>query len=84
MALVVILSRAGLGMDPGAFRKLYGAILKLGIVPWAVEWIVVTLLGHYWLEMPWLWSLMLGKRHRNKMIHSVAFFITKVYFQVVL
>lgn len=37
IALVIILTRAGLEMDHEAFKKVWVSILKLGLVPWAVE-----------------------------------------------
>lgn len=36
-ALVIILTRAGLEMDPEAFKKIWVTILKLGLIPWTVE-----------------------------------------------
>lgn len=35
-ALVIILTRAGLEMDPEAFKKIWPTIIKLSIVPWTV------------------------------------------------
>lgn len=35
-ALVIILTRAGLEMDPEAFKKVWPTIIKLSIVPWTV------------------------------------------------
>lgn len=59
-ALVIILIRAGLEMDPGAFKKIYVTILKLGLVPWTVECSVVAVLTHYFLNLPWIWAWALG------------------------
>lgn len=59
-ALVLILIRAGLEMDPAAFRKVYVTILKLGLVPWAVEFGLCAVLAHQFFGMPWLWALALG------------------------
>lgn len=59
-ALVIILTRAGLEMDPEAFKKIWLTILKLGLVPWVVEAAVVCSLSHYMLELPWMWGLLLG------------------------
>lgn len=60
-ALVIILTRAGLEMDPGAFKKLYGVILKLGLIPWTVEAVIMAVMSHYLLDLPWMWGLLLGK-----------------------
>lgn len=59
-ALVLILIRAGLEMDPAAFRKVYVTILKLGLVPWAVEFGLCAVLAHQFFGMPWLYCLALG------------------------
>ena len=59
-ALVIILTRAGLEMDPEAFKKIWVTILKLGLVPWTVEAGVNCVLSHYLLDLPWMWALMLG------------------------
>ncbi|XP_026461632.1 sodium/hydrogen exchanger 9B2 [Ctenocephalides felis] len=59
-ALVIILTRAGLEMDPGAFKKLYGVILKLGLIPWTVEAVIMAVMSHYLLDLPWMWGLLLG------------------------
>lgn len=54
-ALVIILIRAGLEMDPAAFKKVYITILKLGLVPWTVECCLCAVLSHYFFDMPWIW-----------------------------
>lgn len=52
-ALVIILTRAGLEMDPEAFKKIWVTILKLGLVPWTVEAAVNCVICHYLLGLPW-------------------------------
>lgn len=47
-------------MDPAAFRKVYVTILKLGLVPWTVEFALCAVLAHQFLGMPWIWSFALG------------------------
>ncbi|KAH8411908.1 hypothetical protein KR222_002110, partial [Zaprionus bogoriensis] len=59
-ALTVILTRAGLEMEPQAFKKVYKTILKLGIVPWCVEFAVMAVMSHYLLGLPWIWGCLLG------------------------
>ncbi|XP_060662846.1 sodium/hydrogen exchanger 9B2-like isoform X1 [Drosophila nasuta] len=59
-ALTIILTRAGLEMEPEAFKKVYKTILKLGIVPWIVEAAVMTIMSHYLLDLPWIWGCLLG------------------------
>ena len=60
MALVVILLRAGLGLDPVALRSLSFVVLRLAFVPCIVETTVVAVVTHYLLGFPWLWGFMLG------------------------
>ncbi|XP_063699645.1 sodium/hydrogen exchanger 9B2 [Culicoides brevitarsis] len=60
IALTIILVRAGLEMDPEAFKKIYKTILKLAIVPWIVEAAIVVVMAHYLLGLPWLWSCLMG------------------------
>ncbi|KAI5737038.1 hypothetical protein M8J76_009530 [Diaphorina citri] len=60
MALVVILTRAGLDLDPPALRRLWSTVLKLGLVPWAVEAISVVIATHYFLNLPWIWAFLTG------------------------
>ena len=59
-ALVIILTRAGLEMDPEAFKKIWFTILKLGLVPWFVEAGVNCVMCHYLLSLPWMWAMLLG------------------------
>ncbi|XP_037958585.1 sodium/hydrogen exchanger 9B2 isoform X2 [Teleopsis dalmanni] len=59
-ALTIILVRAGLEMEPKAFKKVYKTILKLGIVPWAVECCVVAVMTHFLLDLPWVWAFLMG------------------------
>lgn len=60
IALTIILIRAGLEMDPEAFKKIYITILKLGLVPWTLECCVVAVLSYFFLGLPWMWAFALG------------------------
>lgn len=60
IALVIILIRAGLDLDPVALRRLKFTAPKLGLVPWTVEAAVIALGTHFFLDMPWLWAILLG------------------------
>ena len=60
IALVIILIRAGLDLDPNALKRLKFTVVKLGLVPWVVEAGIVTILFHFFLDLPWSWSLLLG------------------------
>lgn len=59
-ALVIILIRAGLEMDPAAFKKVWLTIIKLGLVPWTAECILCAVLTHFFFEMEWMWAFALG------------------------
>ena len=66
IALVVILMRAGLGLDPGALKRLSGMVIRLAFIPCVTETLIVgissRLLFKYALgyEFPWLWGFLLG------------------------
>jgi solute carrier family 9B (sodium/hydrogen exchanger), member 1/2 len=59
-ALTIILTRAGLEMDPEAFKKIWFTIVKLGLFPWTVEAGIISVMGHFLLGLPWMWSMLLG------------------------
>lgn len=60
IALVVLLTRAGLDLDPDALKKLYLRVITLGLVPWLAEATMMALLSHYLLDLPWTWGMLLG------------------------
>ncbi|GJQ86479.1 hypothetical protein Trydic_g10384 [Trypoxylus dichotomus] len=60
IALVIILIRAGLDLDPLALKRLKFITIKVGLVPWIVEAGVIALTTHFLLNLPWIWALMLG------------------------
>ncbi|XP_069677276.1 sodium/hydrogen exchanger 9B2-like isoform X2 [Periplaneta americana] len=60
MALVVILIRAGVGLDPAALKRLGGMVLRLTVIPALMEAVVVAVMSHYLLDMPWMWGFLLG------------------------
>nr|XP_022919164.1 sodium/hydrogen exchanger 9B2-like isoform X2 [Onthophagus taurus] len=60
IALVIILIRAGLDLDPNALKRLKFTTIRLGLVPWGVEAVVIMLTTHFFLDLPWMWSLLLG------------------------
>ncbi|KRT86794.1 Na/H antiporter [Oryctes borbonicus] len=60
IALVIILIRAGLDLDPLALKRLKFITIKVGLVPWVVEAVVITLTTHFLLDLPWIWAVMLG------------------------
>jgi hypothetical protein len=60
VALVIILTRAGLDLDSTALKRMRFTVPKLGLVPWAVECIVVAIMTRYLLDLPWNWAFLLG------------------------
>lgn len=59
-ALFIILTRAGLGLDPKALKSLSFIIMRLAFCPALVEGFSSMVLTHYLLELPWLWGGVLG------------------------
>lgn len=60
IALVIILTRAGLDLDPNALRKLKVTVPKIGLIPWVVEATVIAAMTRYILDLPWIWGYLLG------------------------
>jgi NhaP-type Na+/H+ or K+/H+ antiporter len=60
IALTVILTRAGLGLDPVALRKLSFGVIRLAFAPCLVEAVTAAVASHFLLEFPWGWGFMLG------------------------
>lgn len=60
IALVIILTRAGLDLDPKAMKAMKITVPKIGLVPWTVEAGVVAATTYYFMELPLMWGLLLG------------------------
>ena len=60
IALVIILTRAGLDLDPKALRTMKITMPKVGLIPWVIEATVVAVLTRYLLGLPWIWGFLLG------------------------
>ena len=60
IALVVILLRAGLGLDPQSLRRLSFTVIRLAFLPCLVETLVIVLVTHYLLDLPVVWGFILG------------------------
>ncbi|XP_034231222.1 sodium/hydrogen exchanger 9B2 isoform X2 [Thrips palmi] len=60
IALVIILTRAGLDLDPPALRRLLCTVLKIGLIPWVIECVTVAVTMYFFFGMPWIWGFMLG------------------------
>lgn len=60
VALVIILTRAGLDLDPKAVNRQRITMPKIGLLPWLVEAAVVAAMSKYLLDLPWVWSLLIA------------------------
>ncbi|XP_034413320.1 sodium/hydrogen exchanger 9B2 [Cyclopterus lumpus] len=60
IALSIILTRAGLGLDPSALSRLKAVCLRLAIGPCVVEASIVAVVSHFLLGLPWVWGFILG------------------------
>lgn len=60
IALTVILTRAGLGLDGAALRKLSKSVLLLAFLPCLMETLTVGVAAYVIMGFPWLWGFLLG------------------------
>uniref|UniRef100_A0A3B3U574 Cation/H+ exchanger domain-containing protein n=2 Tax=Poecilia latipinna TaxID=48699 RepID=A0A3B3U574_9TELE len=60
VALSVILTRAGLGLDPSALRRLKAVCVRVAVGPCVLEACVVAVVSHFLLGLPWIWGFILG------------------------
>uniref|UniRef100_A0A8P4GKN0 Cation/H+ exchanger transmembrane domain-containing protein n=1 Tax=Dicentrarchus labrax TaxID=13489 RepID=A0A8P4GKN0_DICLA len=60
IALAIILTRAGLGLNPSALRRLKAVCVRLAIGPCVVEACIVAVVSHFLLGLPWVWCFVLG------------------------
>lgn len=60
IALSIILTRAGLGLDAKALKKLRGVCVRLSMGPCLVEACASALLAHFLMGLPWQWGFILG------------------------
>uniref|UniRef100_A0A8C9SLP1 Cation/H+ exchanger transmembrane domain-containing protein n=1 Tax=Scleropages formosus TaxID=113540 RepID=A0A8C9SLP1_SCLFO len=60
IALAIILTRAGLGLDASALRKLKAVCLRVAVGPCMVEACTVALVSHFLMDLPWIWAFILG------------------------
>lgn len=71
MALVVILVRAGLDLDPPTLHRLKFTVIKLSVIPWTVEAVSVAVLSHFFLEIPWMYAVLLGMNISKYILQNV-------------
>ncbi|KAH0554196.1 sodium/hydrogen exchanger 9B2 isoform X2 [Cotesia glomerata] len=60
VALVIILIRAGLDLDPNALKRQKITLPKIGLIPWTVEATLVAVTTRYLLDLPWIWTFLIG------------------------
>ncbi|KAK8727822.1 hypothetical protein OTU49_009474 [Cherax quadricarinatus] len=60
IALVIILIRAGLGLDPVALKKLSCTVIRLAFLPCLIEATTMGIVSTFFLGLPWSWGFMLG------------------------
>ncbi|NWV61317.1 SL9B2 protein, partial [Malurus elegans] len=60
IALSIILTRAGLGLDAKALKKLKGVCLRLAFGPCLSETCTAAVLAYLFLRLPWQWGFILG------------------------
>lgn len=60
IAMVVILIKAGLGLDADALLRLSFVVIRLAFTPCLVEAAVIACSSYFFLGLPWLWGALLG------------------------
>ncbi|MEQ2270376.1 Sodium/hydrogen exchanger 9B2, partial [Xenotaenia resolanae] len=60
IALSIILTRAGLGLDPSVLRRLKAVCVRVAVGPCMVEACINAVVSHFLLSLPWVWSFILG------------------------
>uniref|UniRef100_A0AAY4C4C1 Cation/H+ exchanger transmembrane domain-containing protein n=1 Tax=Denticeps clupeoides TaxID=299321 RepID=A0AAY4C4C1_9TELE len=60
IALVVFLSRAGLGLDSSALKTMKFVCFRLAFGPCLIEALTIGLVSHFIMGLPWIWGFILG------------------------
>nr|XP_054594227.1 sodium/hydrogen exchanger 9B2-like [Nothobranchius furzeri] len=60
IALSIILTRAGLGLNPSALRRLKAVCVRVAVGPCMMEACVIAVVSHFLLRLPWIWGFILG------------------------
>ncbi|KAI5636655.1 sodium/hydrogen exchanger family domain-containing protein [Phthorimaea operculella] len=58
IALTILLTRAGIDLDPHAMKKHFLTVIKLSLVPWTFEFVLFGVLAYFVLGMPWDWAFL--------------------------
>ncbi|BES88710.1 Hypothetical protein NTJ_01518 [Nesidiocoris tenuis] len=59
-ALAIILTKAGMALDPDVLRKNAFTVIKLSLLPCIGEAITAAVASHYIIGLPWLWAALMG------------------------
>uniref|UniRef100_A0A8B9HHM4 Cation/H+ exchanger transmembrane domain-containing protein n=1 Tax=Astyanax mexicanus TaxID=7994 RepID=A0A8B9HHM4_ASTMX len=60
VALAIILTRAGLGLNPAALRRLKAVCVRVAVGPCTTEACTVAVISHFLMGLPWIWGFILG------------------------
>ncbi|KAL1123880.1 hypothetical protein AAG570_001650, partial [Ranatra chinensis] len=60
VALMVILIKAGLGLDGKALKRMSVDVLKLSLIPCIAEATAAAIAAHFIFGLPWFWAFLLG------------------------
>ncbi|KAJ8686519.1 hypothetical protein QAD02_022313 [Eretmocerus hayati] len=60
IALIIILTRAGLGLDPRALKSMKITVPKINLISWTVEVGIITMTSYYFIGFPLIWSILAG------------------------
>ncbi|XP_036446914.1 sodium/hydrogen exchanger 9B2 [Colossoma macropomum] len=60
VALAIILTRAGLGLNPAALRRLKAVCVRVAVGPCTTEACTVAVVSHFLMGLPWIWGFILG------------------------
>ncbi|XP_038128243.1 sodium/hydrogen exchanger 9B2 isoform X1 [Cyprinodon tularosa] len=60
IALAIILTRAGLGLNPSALQRLKAVCIRIAVGPCMVEACIIAVVSHFLLSLPWVWGFILG------------------------
>lgn len=76
VALVIILTRAGLSLNVGVLKKMKFVVARLAFLPSLAEACVEAVVAHFLLDMPWEWAFMTGYTSICQL--TVIFYVTLV------
>ena len=60
VALIIIMIRAGLGLDTAVIWRMSRSVVLMAFVPSTVESLIGGVAAHFLLKLDWIWSFCLG------------------------